>query len=462
MSILFLRKLPVRVIRYDSSGVITVYLSVTFLVMLSLVMVLLESARVYMIGTMTERYADMAGEMLFSSYVKPLAERYDLLVLDMGEEEKLLKHYENYLKLNLEKNPDTESRLFDMYGLVRDVAAESTESVRDNNWQSLKKQIQQYEKYTLEEKGVNEIGSLLTQFTDTGIDNKIKDYSEELRSEGQTADVIDEEKADEEKEAPEEVTDPRPGISRWLKSGLLNLVMGDKAVSNRTINTGGCSWHTGTSKKPAMLNSFGEYGQVAEKLEKQTITSQLSQGVKEQGVQMLVNLYILEKFGSLQNAAENQSEDGTTVLTYEAEYILSGYQTDRENLESAFMKIFTLRTLLNLAYLYTSPEKGEALQGLVQSLSLLASVPAAGQVLSLLLMACWAAAESVVDCAALADGKKVELWKKESSWNLTVEQLAAIGKNGGKQQPMSGMAVKGWTMVNIYYYCCYSHRRRKK
>ena len=42
-------------------GVITVYLSLVFILLVSLLLVLLESSRVYTIGTMSERYANMAA-----------------------------------------------------------------------------------------------------------------------------------------------------------------------------------------------------------------------------------------------------------------------------------------------------------------------------------------------------------------------------------------------------------------
>ena len=41
-----------------------------------------------------------------------------------------------------------------------------------------------------------------------------------------------------------QMEDPRGGITRWLKGGLLELVMGDQAVSKQKISTARCSWQT--------------------------------------------------------------------------------------------------------------------------------------------------------------------------------------------------------------------------
>ena len=87
--------------------------------------------------------------------------------------------------------------------------------------------------------------------------------------------------------------------------------------------------------------------------------------------------------------------------------------------------------LLNLVYLYTSQNKTADLNAIVQGMSFLAAIPVAGQVLRLLLMACWAAAEAVVDAASLVEGGKVPLMKSGDTWNLTADQLLRLGEQGG-------------------------------
>ncbi len=414
-------------------GVITVYLSLVFLIMLSLLLVLLESARVYAIGTMTERYADMAAEMVFSAYVQPLAKRYDLLVLDVGENEENLDQFAEYLSMNLGDGQGN-GRIFNLNAQIETVEEEKTASVKDESWKSLKEQIERYEKYALGSNGIENLKELMAQLQGTGVAEKVEDYSGELRSEGQAADkaVAEMEQSEENAENTDEnVRDPRPGIKQWLKSGLLTLVMGDRNISGKNIDTEQCSWHIEENKKQTLIDNFDGYREVINALNAQNITDRIRQGLQEQKTQLMVNLYILEKFGRLCGNDELVKKSGESILNYEVEYILYGHETDRENLESTAAGIFTLRTLLNLAYLYTSQEKGAVLQSVVQGLSILAAIPVVGQLLQLLLMVCWAAAEAVVDCAALTDGKKVPLMKNDGNWNLTMEQLISIGEKGG-------------------------------
>ncbi len=70
-------------------------------------------------------------------------------------------------------------------------------------------------------------------------------------------------------------------------------------------------------------------------------------------------------------------------MNYEIEYIAFGHASDRENLESAVTACFTLRTILNLAYLYLSTDKDADLQRVVQGLSAAGMIPVAGEVLKL-------------------------------------------------------------------------------
>ena len=129
-------------------------------------------------------------------------------------------------------------------------------------------------------------------------------------------------------------------------------------------------------------------------------------------------------------SGQSDGDQSHTVLKYEYEYILYGKDSDRENLENAVMSICTLRTFLNLIYVYTSPAKNAELQKAIKSMKLLEKVPVAGEVIRLLIMACWSAAEAVVDCAGLAEGGKVPLIKSKSSWNLSMDDLQGIAKGG--------------------------------
>ena len=73
-------------------GVMTVYFSLVFMLVMSFLLVLLESDRLYILRTEGERYADMAAEMVFAGYIQPLADYYSLFGVNHGEKNSQVKY----------------------------------------------------------------------------------------------------------------------------------------------------------------------------------------------------------------------------------------------------------------------------------------------------------------------------------------------------------------------------------
>ncbi len=83
----------------------------------------------------------------------------------------------------------------------------------------------------------------------------------------------------------------------------------------------------------------------------------------------------------------------------------------------------------NLLYLYADGGRDGELTRAVASLAN-AALPVAGELIRLLLILCWASAESVVDCYALLHGKKVPFLKDAGSWNLSIDQIGELAASG--------------------------------
>ena len=137
-------------------GVITVYLSLVMAVMLSLILVSLESVRVTVLRTASSRYADMAAEMVFSGYTRPAAERYGLFVLDAGASRGKLAAFDTFLGLNMK-----EGRVFSLSGAPEKSTVSETVTLRDHGWKGLIDQVERCELYTLGEEGLAGAGSFM-------------------------------------------------------------------------------------------------------------------------------------------------------------------------------------------------------------------------------------------------------------------------------------------------------------
>ena len=115
-------------------------------------------------------------------------------------------------------------------------------------------------------------------------------------------------------------------------------------------------------------------------------------------------------------------------LAYEAEYILEGKSSDKENLESFLMKLFLVRMALNYVYLMGDSAKQAEVSALAVAVTTALLIPEAAEVLKQLILLAWAAGESVVDIRALLSGSRTALMKTSDTWQLPAFISADAGE----------------------------------
>ncbi len=113
---------------------------------------------------------------------------------------------------------------------------------------------------------------------------------------------------------------------------------------------------------------------------------------------------------------------------YEAEYVITGKSSEREALAAVAGDLMLIRTGLNFAYLCTDSEKLAAAEMLALTVMTALTVPQLAGIFKWILVAAWAAAESIVDLRALFQGKRVVLWKSRTSWKLSALSLGGAGE----------------------------------
>ncbi len=82
-------------------GVMTVYFSLVFMLVMSFLLVLLESDRLYILRTEGERYVDMAAEMVFAGVYTAFGGLLQSFGVNHGEKNSQLEKFDDYLKLNI-------------------------------------------------------------------------------------------------------------------------------------------------------------------------------------------------------------------------------------------------------------------------------------------------------------------------------------------------------------------------
>lgn len=131
--------------------------------------------------------------------------------------------------------------------------------------------------------------------------------------------------------------------------------------------------------------------------------------------------YLFEHFSNVTD------EEKQAPLLYEQEYLLGGMATDQENLEAVCKKIMNIRTVSNYTYLLTDSAKQAEAEAMALTLCSLISLPAIKEVVKHAILFAWSYGESIVDMRALLKGKKVPLVKSNDSWQLQLSNLAALG-----------------------------------
>ena len=150
-------------------------------------------------------------------------------------------------------------------------------------------------------------------------------------------------------------------------------------------------------------------------------------------------LYAGLKFGNYNNPEKN------TVLKYELEYIISGKDSDKENLASVVEKIVLAKIGINMAYLITDKEKMEQVSAIAASVAIVTGLPLLESVAKGVLISAWSMAEAVNDMKILLSGGKVALTKSKGGWRTSIGNIT----NGGKKEDSKGLSYKEYCQILI-------------
>lgn len=365
-------------------GEVTVFLSLIFILILSVIGAVIESASIQVTKNKKRGDMDRAMESIFAEYQKELLEEYEIFSLEgtyeTGEfsEEKIVDRLNVYGAGNMEQK------------------VESIQFLTDDFGQAFREQVIAYMKHKL---GLTQIEKL------AGTSDKWKEQESqteeyERKEEEVTAD-LETSLEEAEKELPQN-DNPMETISNIKKTGLLNIAVKNQSdISEKYISLETMPSHRSIQKGK---------GKFKIREDASDVTSQIYFGA-----------YQIEKFA----AADKPNEDGK--LSYELEYIISGKNSDRENLESVVRKLSALRFAPNYGYLMTDETKKAEAGAMAAALAGIVSLPALTEIIRQAILLSWAFGESLMDIRILLDGGKVELVKTKENWQLQLTSLLELG-----------------------------------
>ncbi len=378
-------------------GEITAFLSLVFVLLVSFILGIMEVSVIQTSKNMARLEADRAVYSVFGEYQRELLEQYHVFAVDgsygtgQWEEENLVRRMHYFGTENV------------------DHKITGIQLMTDNSGQAFREQVLDYMEQRYGIALIQDFTGLTAEWEAQEIaGEEFKEKEKELA--GQIQDVIG--NSENSAELEESGENPFACVQQIEKSGLLSVVTPkEMEISGKQIDR----------------NSQVSY----RKLEKGRGIFPARKGTDGIEEKLLFNEYILDTFKNAAFSSEEQStSEEDTSLEYEVEYILSGQESDKENLEEVLQKIFLIRMVLNYTYLLGDSAKQSEAEALALTVSTILLMPEASEVVKQLILVAWACGESAVDIRTLLSGKRAALIKNSESWQVPLSSLLTVASGG--------------------------------
>ena len=385
----------------NQKGEITAFLSLIFVLLVSFILAMLQSAQIQTEKNMKRLEADRALFSVFGEYQKELSEEYEIFSVESTygtgsyDEQKLLNRMAYYGSMG------TQQTITDIQFLT------------DNSGQAFREQV---------------LEVMETQ-TGLGILEEIPGLSSDWEEKKQKGEEVSEQLDQMISQGEDLLPDENQGILEVKKSGILSLVLSDSfELSGK---------HVGREQLVSVRDKNQGRGSFPERMG--------TDGIKEK---LLYGQYITSKFSS---AAESKSDSRN--LDYEIEYLIGGNETDEENLKDVVGKLLLVRMGLNYTYLMTDMGRQGEAETMAAAFAAIVLQPELKEVIKQLLLLFWTFGESVVDLRALLAGRKIAVVKSDADWQLPLSSiftfwLSNVGYEGADAE--GGLDYEQYLQILLY------------
>lgn len=410
--------------RYRAKGVITVFFSLTSVLILSLICTTLESARVQGARAQAANIADMGNYSVFGEYEKKLLEKYEIFAVDgsYGTGDFSIERVNGRLRSYLQKNAAVAENglvglCFDPWNLkLDDSKIQEYALLSDQGGEVFYQQAVAYMKKTIVAAG---IGKLFQYHHDAvtakskqeeyqrNKDSSDQDMKELEKQENEKKKALEEQKETgdtagakqtEEMVPSENVSNPLKMIKKLIRKSILELVCPEADISDKKVS--GKELSSKRSNKKGNMKLESKYS---------GLTSDL-----------LFREYLLDHFPNY------LSKEKEGKLDYQIEYLIGGKKSDKDNLKSVVRQLLLLREGMNYMYCVRDSEMSAATESLAALLIGWTGIPPLVTVMKHALLLGWAYGESLMDVRILLSGGKVPLMKSPESWVVTLDNLGRL------------------------------------
>ena len=434
------KKGQIRELFRRQEGMITVYLSMAFLLIMGVGFCVIEGVREYQLSSLEEDAFISAGRGILANYDRQLYSQYQLFFLDPRERTGLLQEGRDIL---------------DQRFVSKGFYAASSQNLEvgeevfatDRQGRVLHHQIRELMKY----EAVGEAADRLTEWIgllqneDYG---RQRDRIEDIQDHEEAAEEEKEERESKERDRVKETgtsadregnteavdngtkrqKDPAesPEGRRWkalkstitgiIRAGILNYVVDDpKMLSQAHIPEGGLPSHMtdqgGTSSVSLPDISFSGLGYLSSFFSHSLAEDYRGPVPLEDMMDIRYACLHFNHYGAIMNKE--------ALLKYEMEYLCIGRESDLDNLKGVVRRIILLRFATNFAFACTDSEiTGEA-EAMADILAGAVDMPALASAVKVSLIGALSYGETLLDVHALLEGGKIPLVKSSDAWNLT-------------------------------------------
>ena len=414
----------------QTKGYITVFLSLSIMIILSLVLALYQGARIGAVRMKTECVADIAMNSVLAEYNRELYEQYGLLMVDTsyGTGNPSIKNLEDHLRHYAEKNFERSTAggilnaqtMTAMY--CKDVKISGYSVATDNNGAVLNRQILAYMAGEPIGYLMGEVSSNASSLQSGGLDSTDVDaMASENQEKIDSTELPEIEKEDGKKEIisignPADVVNSQRGI------GALNLALPDK---------------TGISESVCSLSEYASH----RSLNKGT-------GLDDQMGITAVQKLILDQY-YYEKCSRYGAEMDKAQLKYQLEYLIYGLDSDYGNLEKMAETLLFWRQASNMIYLFSCQEKVSEAEAIATALSVILFVPELADAIKYSILFAWTFAESISDLHILFSGGRVPLFKSDETWKLSLSNMFSFRDHLGSQDNQEGLLYEDYLRIKL-------------
>lgn len=430
--------------KYSLSGSITLFYSLVLVLCISLVLALVEGARMRGLRIFANQQADVVSESVLTMYDDVLQEEYGIYGMNVsGEEGIVLSGFEEEAKSLAKINLQQDGEGFQLYRLALQAASiDEYQLITDRGGENFRNQITEYMKTQISKVVAKEIqdrtsASQQNQQTSQTAEERVRDANNSIQKAKEAEKEAAKQKssnkqthsAPSKKVSSEETENPLEYLAAWKDKGMLSLLGIDtEKVSSKSVDKSTCLDKRTLKEGNWSLQENGYTGDNAETWYQQ----------------VLLDEYVLEKFSNYQSTVQWSDSD---ALSYGVEYIIVGKDSDAENLKVVLEKILAIREAANFVYLQTDSEKKAASYSLALTLAGATANPIFIKAVEEGILAVWAFAEAISDVRTLVSGGAVPLVKTAASWKTDITALSKSSTFSETQSDKNGMKYEDYLRI---------------